>query len=128
MKLLTYTVSLLILFTFIGFTKDNHYARGIVIQAIEPNNLRVGGAEFKTLDNPKGQGVFVYDPRTNFNGVKRNLIWLVIDDQAYPLNGASKNITPSLKWPREADSSTWKKTGLDQYIATEAIEIVFSNR
>lgn len=26
-------------------TEDNHYARGIVIQSVEPNKLKVGGAE-----------------------------------------------------------------------------------
>ena len=96
--------------------------------SIKPNKLNVDGEEFLTLNNPKGKGVLVYDPRTKFNGVDRNLIWMVVGGQAHPLNGASKEITPSLKWPRDADSSAWKKTGLDPYIATEAIEIVFGNK
>ncbi len=108
--------------------KDDHYARGIVIQALEPNKLGVGGAEFRTKPNEKGDGVFVYDPRTRFHGVERYLIWLVIDDVAYPLNGPSKMLTPSLKWPREAEPSNWEKTGLDPYIATEAINIVFGSK
>ncbi len=106
--------------------EEDHYARGIVIQALEPNNLGVGGAEFKTKPNPKGKGVFVYDPRTRFHGVQRFLVWLVLNDVAYPLNGPSKNLTPSLKWPREASKAEWKKTGLDPYLATESIRIVFS--
>lgn len=107
-------------------TEDDHYARGIVIQALKmPNNLRVGGREFRTKANPKGEGVFVYDPRTRFSGVNRNLIWLITNDTAYPLNGPSTTLTPSLKWPREADEAIWRKTGLDPYMATEAIEIVF---
>ena len=109
-------------------SEEDHYARGLVIQALDlPNKLGVGGREFKTKPNPKGAGVFVFDPRTTFSGVKRNLIWLVIDDEAYPLNGPSKKLTPSLKWPREADPKTWKKTGLDPFMATEAIEIVFGS-
>ena len=107
-------------------TEDDHYARGIVIQALTmPNNLGVGGREFRTKLNPKGEGVFVHDPRTRFSGVKRNLIWLVIDDTAYPLNGPSKMLTPSLRWPRETDEAIWRTTGLSPYMATEAIEIVF---
>ena len=109
----------------IGLAQDNHYARGIVIQAVEPNKLKVGGAEFKTMDNPKGEGVFVYDPRTKFYGTKRYLIWMVINDVAYPLNGPSKMVTPSLKWPRDANPGTWEKTGLDQFMSSDAIEIVF---
>ena len=106
--------------------QDDHYARGIVIQALAlPNELGVGGREFRTKVNPKGQGIFVYDPRTRFSGVKRNLIWLVINNTAYPLNGPSKKLTPSLRWPREANEAVWKTTGLNQYMATEAIEIVF---
>lgn len=119
-----FIITVLVLF---ANAEDNHYARGLVIQALIPNELNVGGREFKTLDNPKGEGVFVYDPRTSFSGVKRNLIWIVIDDEAYPLNGASKNLTPDLKWPREADPDIWKKTSLDPYVATEAINIVFGD-
>lgn len=104
-------------------TKDDHYARGIVIQALTmPNNLGVGGREFRTKPNPKGQGVFVYDPRTEFKGVQRNLIWLVVKDQAYPLNGSSKTLTPSLIWPRDADQAIWRTTGLDPYMAMEVIK------
>lgn len=53
---------------------------------------------------------------------------MVVGGEAYPLNGASKNITPSLKWPRDAYSPTWQKTGIDPYMATDAIEIVFGNK
>ena len=102
-------------------------ARSLVIRHIEPNNLKVGGREFQTMPNPKGAGVFVFDPRTRFDGIKRNLIWLVVNQQAYPLNGPSKTITPTLKWPREADQKIWNTTGLSPYMATDAIEIVFGS-
>lgn len=92
---------------------DDHYARGLVIQALKlPNKLQVGGREFRTKPNPKGTGVFVYDPRTRFSGVKRYLMWLTVGDQGYALNGPSKSLTPKLPWPREADPSVWEKTGL----------------
>lgn len=109
--------------------EDDHYARGIVIQALTmPNKLGVGGREFRTKPNPKGEGVFVYDPRTEFAGVQRNLIWLIVKNTAYALNGPSKTLTPSLKWPREADQAIWRTTSLDPHAATEAIEIVFGSR
>ena len=109
----------------VAIAEDDHHARGIVIIALERNSLGIGGAEFRTKPNPKGKGVFVYDPRTRFSGVERNLIWVVVRDQAHPLNGPSKMLTPSLKWPREADPVVWKSTGLDPFTATEAIKIVF---
>lgn len=102
------------------------YVRGLVIQAVEPNKLKVGGAEFKAIDNPKGEGFIVYDPRTEFSGVERYLLWVVIDDTAYALNGPSKMVTPGLKWPRDANPESWKKTGIDQYNgASEIIAVVF---
>ena len=128
--LVTILVPLLIMTVLVLYASaaDTHYARGLVIQALIPNQLNIGGREFKTLDNPRGEGVFVYDPRTRFNGVQRYLIWMVIEDEAYPLNGAIKNLTPDLKWPRDAkDPDIWKKTGLDPYMATEAINIVFGD-
>lgn len=115
-------------FPLLAAGEDDHYARGVVIQALEPNKLGVGGREFQTKSNPKGEGVFVFDPRTRFSGVERNLIWIVLDDRAYPLNGPSKIITPSLSWPREVDAQLWKKTGLNSFMATDAIEIVFGKK
>ena len=110
------------------YAQDDQYARGLVVEALKlPNDLGVSGREFKTKTNPKGEGVFVYDPRTRFSGVSRNLLWLVVDHQAYPLNGPSKTLTPRLRWPREADPKGWEKTGLNAYVATEAIEIVFGS-
>ena len=82
--------------------EDNHVARAKVILDLQlPNKLKVGGREFKTKDNPIGKGVFVYDPRTRFYGVERYLIWYVINDKVYPLNGPSKMLTPNNKFPRE---------------------------
>jgi len=105
--------------------KVDHYARGIVIQALTlPNEMSISGRDFTTKENPKGEGIFVYDPRTKFSGTDRNFIWLVIDHAAYALNGPSKTVTPSLKWPRDAEKKIWDKTGLSPYIAKEAIEIV----
>ena len=103
-------------------------AKAIVVKALDrANKLGVTGREFQTKANPKGQGTFVYDPRTRFAGVERNLIWLVVKGQAFALNGPTKTLTPSLKWPREADPALWKTTGLDAYMATEAIKIVFGS-
>lgn len=77
-------------------------ARAFVIMNVQPNKLGVGGREFRVKSNPAGHGCFVYDPRTRFAGVKRNLIWWVPKEgTAYPLNSPSKMVTPGLKWSRE---------------------------
>lgn len=75
--------------------------------------------------NPKGEGVFVYVPETRFHGVERYFIWVVIDGEAYKLNGATDLLTPDLEFPRNADPALWEQTGLEKYSAIEAIEIVF---
>ena len=97
----------------------------IVSGSLSPNDLGIEASHLREMPNPKGEGTFVYVPQTRFNDVERYVIWLVIDAKAFPLNGATKNITPSLPWPREAPDDLWQRTGLDKFIATEAVEIVF---
>ena len=83
-------------------------ARAAVILNLEPNKLGVGGKEFRVKRNPAALGeAFVYDPRDRFQGVERNLVWWVPSGaiealMAYPLNGPSKMVTPSLEFPGRA--------------------------
>lgn len=96
-------------------------ARGLVILHVEPNKLRVGGREFRVKRNPVGPGCFVYDPRTRFSGVERNLVWWVPKEgSGYPLNGPSKMVTPGLRWPRE--------DGVDAPPTGAVIEYVFEGK
>ena len=96
-----------------------------VASALEPNSLGVVEDDLRHVQNPRGDGVFVYVSQTRYSGVERYIIWLFVEKRAYPLNGATKALTPTLPWPREAPQELWKKTGLSPYVATEAIEIVF---
>jgi hypothetical protein len=57
----------------------------VVAASLGPNELGVDASALKTLPNPKGEGTFVYVPETRLNGVERKVVWLVIDNQAYPL-------------------------------------------
>ena len=83
-------------------------ARAAVILNVEPNTLRVGGGEFRVKRNPVAPGgAFVYNPRDEFYGVTRNLVWWVPSGDvtalmAYPLNGPSKGVTPGLEFPSRA--------------------------
>ena len=99
----------------VGAALDKQHALGVT-----PSDLR-------TKPNPKGDGTFVYVPRTDYAGVTRNLVWVVVDGRAYPLNGPSKTATPSLPFPREADDATWARTGLNKYSATEAIALLWGS-
>lgn len=64
-----------------------------------------------------GAGCFVYDPRTRFSGVQRNLVWLALDDsRAYALNSPSKMVTPGLKWPRDDEVDAPSTTEIVGYV------------
>ncbi|MCL4191901.1 MAG: hypothetical protein KJZ87_09150 [Thermoguttaceae bacterium] len=96
-------------------------ARGLV----RDNERGVTADDLIAKPNPRGDGMLVYVAESRFDGVLRPLVWMVIEDQAYPLNSPSKGVTPSLPWPREGPEAVWKRTGLDPYSAGEAIDIVF---
>jgi len=89
-------------------------------------DLDINLNDLQVMENPLGEGIFVYVPQTDFYGLERFFLWLVIDNNAYALNGATKDLTPLLSFPRDANEIVWAKTGLDKYIASEAIEIVFN--
>ena len=98
----------------------------VVSRDLGINNLNIESSHLRETPNPNGEGAFVYVPQTRYQGVERYVIWLVIEEKAFPLNGATKNITPSLPWPREAPDDLWQRTGLDKFSASEAIQIVFN--
>lgn len=92
------------------------------------NKLGIKPEDLRALPNPRGKGTFVYSPNTRYSGVERLVIWLVLDNEAFPLNGATKgSVTPSLPWPREAPEEQWSATGLDPYSPSEALKIVFGD-
>ena len=97
----------------------------VVSRDLHTNQLGIEASQLRGKPNPQGEGAFVYVPQTAYRGVEHYVIWLVIEEKAFPLNGATKNITPSLPWPREAPDDLWQRTGLEKSQATEAIRIVF---
>lgn len=109
---------------------EENYQSAIVVVGEELTglpDLNIKSEDLEAIDNPKGEGVFVYVPKTDFYGVERFFLWLYIENNAYAINGATKDLTPDLSFPRDAKSETWDKTGLNKYSATEAIDIVFGN-
>jgi hypothetical protein len=129
-RILSGLASIAIALCLIVVTATSQAAPADVIAAVAPalpgNKLGIRASDLKSMKNPKGAGTFVYVPQTQFQGVERLLVWLVVDGKAFPLNGATKGtVTPSLPWPREAPKGLWQKTGLDPYSPAEALRIVF---
>ena len=104
-------------------SESNHI--GVVSRYLGMNQLGIEASHLSEMPNPKGEGTFVYVPQTRYSGVERYVIWLVIENRVFALNGVTKIITPSLPWPREAPDDLWQRTGLEKFSATEAIQIVF---
>lgn len=100
-------------------------AADVVALELGSNELSVRQTDLAEMANPNGDGIFVYVANTSFSGVERYLVWMVLDGQVYALNGATKDVTPNLDWPRDAPTGTWERTGLDKFSATEAVSIVF---
>lgn len=88
-------------------------------------DLDINSNDLQVIKNPIGEGIFVYVPQTEFYGVERFFLWIVIDNNAYAINGATKGLTPLLNFPRDANEEVWGKTGLDKYDASESVGIVF---
>ena len=103
-------------------------AVALISKALGANKLGIAPSDLREMASPKGDGVFVYVPQTRFYGVERYVLWMVIDGRAYPVNGATKGITPTLQWPRQAPDDLWRRTGFSPFFATEAIEIVFGRQ
>lgn len=83
---------------------------------------------FLYKENPVGGGLLIYEPETRFFGVERYFIWIYLDGTLYVPNGATKDVTPNVLWPRDADAETWARTNLDPFQATALIEYLFEGK
>lgn len=67
-----------------------------------------------SVPNPRGEGDFVFSDRSRFYGVRRFYVWVVLDGEAFPLNGSSMDVSLNLRWPRMIEG--WKeRTGLSPF-------------
>ncbi len=91
------------------------------------NSLGVSVSDLQSKANPQGEGLFVFVERTDFSDVERRLVWVVMNDQVYALNGATKGLTPEATWPRDAAEGVWQATGLDPNRPSEAFALVWGD-
>jgi hypothetical protein len=108
---------------------ENEYVQ-LILKEIEENNqteIEIDPSLVRISENPIGDGDFVYIDETNFFGVERYFIWIIIDKEIVNRNGATENISPSFPYASEIEEEVWTKTGLDKSQATDVINYLFNN-
>ena len=94
--------------------------------ALRGNKLGVQIEEAEVRENPTGAGAFIFLERTRFAGVERKILWFANKRISSPLNGASKGLTPTLKFPRELPTAFLEGTGHDPIgITSFGLDLVF---
>ena len=80
---------------------------------------------FQYLENPIGEGIFIYDPSTRFFGVERYFIWVYINEEIYVVNGATRSVTPKIPVCDEASPEVWELTNISINPASDLIDFIF---
>lgn len=98
----------------------------VLKSSLAGNHLSVSVADLQEIQNPDGEGFFVYSASTQFSGTERLLVWFAKGGEVVALNGATNGITPDLPYPRDTALSFWEGTGLSRSNATsKGLSIVF---
>jgi hypothetical protein len=98
----------------------------LVSNNIIANNFGLSKTDSKAIENSYGEGVLVYVEESRFMGVKRNFIWVTVDEDIFVVNSPGKLLSPHFP-SREGDETVWRRTGLDMSPATQLIDIIWGN-
>ncbi|HBH12204.1 MAG TPA: hypothetical protein DDX29_03635 [Clostridiales bacterium] len=115
-------------------TEPNDFVYQDVITQIESGlkynqtEIKLNPEDFKYLENPIGEGIFIYEPVTRFFGVERFFIWVYLDNNIYVVNGATRGVTPNILVARDVPSDVWDPTNISPYSATDLIEYIFEGK
>ena len=90
--------------------------------------IKLNPEDFKYLENPVGEGIFIYEPETRFFGVERFFIWVYLNNNIYVVNGATRGVTPNILVARDVPSEEWDSTNISPYSATDLIEYIFEGK
>ena len=90
--------------------------------------IKVNTDKLKYLENPIGNGIFIYYPDTEFFGVERNFIWVFLNDNVYVVNGATRDITPNVLVARDVPSEVWDSTNISPDWAADLIAYIFEGK
>ena len=96
--------------------------------AYNQTEINLNPGDFKFLENPVGEGIFIYEPETRFFGVERFFIWVYLNNNIYVVNGATRDVTPNLPVARDVPYEVWKSTKLSPYSAVDLIGYIFDGK
>jgi hypothetical protein len=82
---------------------------------IEPNDLGIVNTNLAAKDNQFGAGILVFTARSDAPADIPLAVWLVVDEEAYPLGIPAHLATPSLPCPCNAPQGFWESAGLNPY-------------
>ena len=100
-------------------------AINLVALKIMPHSMSIHHKDLKTAKNPNGDGIFVYTKKRDGRGIERKALWLVFENEIFPLNSTAKELTPELKWPEELMPTDWQITGLNLYSFHKPMQWIF---
>ena len=100
-------------------------AINLVASKVMAHSMHVQSKDLKTSPNPNGSGVFVYTKKRDGRGIERKALWLVFENEVFPLNSTAKELTPGLKWPEEIMPTDWQMTGLNMYSFHKPMQWIF---
>ena len=96
--------------------------------AYNQTEIELNPGDFKYLENPVGEGIFIYEPETRFFGVERFFIWVYLDNNIYVVNGATRGVTPNFPVACDVPYEVWKLTKLSPYSAVDLIGYIYEGK
>lgn len=119
----------LLAFAFAGYAVNRPHVKqdaiSLVSSQIIAHSMQVRAKDLKASHNPNGKGIFVYTQKKDGRGILRKALWLVFENEVFPLNSTAKEITPQLKWPEEIMPQDWSLTGLNLYSFHKPMQWIF---
>lgn len=114
---------------FAGFEVKNPHIKQDAVQLVAAqilaHSMHVEAKDLKARLNPNGNGVFVHTKKKDARGIERKALWLVFENEVFPLNSTAKELTPHLKWPEEIMPAGWQMTGLNLYSFHKPMQLIF---
>ncbi|HCM41949.1 MAG TPA: hypothetical protein DIS66_01355 [Candidatus Omnitrophica bacterium] len=114
---------------FAGYEVKHPHLKQDAVQLVASNiiahSMHVQVRDLKARENPNGKGIFIHTKKKDGRGIERKALWIVFENEVFPLNSTAKELSPHLKWPEEIMPEGWQMTGLNLYSFHKPMQWVF---